>query len=165
MQTHKARNKLALPPEERAREICLTAMERRMRSRWELLRILKRKGIREEIADPVLDRLIEVGLVDDEAFARTFVASRQRTRPRGPRGLNADLRQRGIAPEVIGRVLEELRETEDPVETARRAVAGKLKSLSQKPQAEARQKAEQFLLRRGFGFEVIREALSSLEED
>ena len=165
MQTDRAKKKLALPPEERAREICLTAMERRMRSRWELLRILKKKGIREEIADPVLDRLTKVGLVNDEAFARTFVASRQRTRPRGARGLDADLRQRGIASEVIGLVLEELRETEDPVETARRAVAGKLKSLSQKPRAEARKKAEQFLLRRGFGFDVIREALQSLGED
>ena len=165
MHTDKAKNKPALPTKERAREICLTAMERRMRSRWELLRILKRKGVQEETADPVLDRLTEAGLVNDEAFARIFVASRQRTRPRGPRGLDADLRRRGISAEVIGRVLEELKETEDPVETARRAVAGNLKSLSQKPPTEARQKAEQFLLRRGFGYDVIREVLSSLSKE
>ena len=104
MFTGRARKKSDLPPEDRAREICLTAMERRMRSRWELVRILKKKGLQEEIFDPVLDRLTDAGLVDDEAFARVFVASRQRTRPRGSRGLDADLRQRGISTEVIGLV-------------------------------------------------------------
>jgi regulatory protein len=113
----------------------------------------------------VLDRLAEVGLVDDEAYARVFVAERQRTRPRGPRGLAAELAARGIAAEVIDRVLRDAREAEDPVQAAARAAAPKVRSLRGKPREEIRRKAEQFLLRRGFGYETIREALDGLVDD
>jgi regulatory protein len=148
-----------LPPEERAREICLSALERRMRSRYELAQILRRKGVPGEVGDPVLDRLTAAGLVDDEAFARAFVESRQRSRPRGKRGLSSELYKKGIAPAVIDLVLSEREEEEDPVEAARRAVAAKLRTLAGKPPALVRQRAEQFLLRRGFDYETIRQAL------
>jgi regulatory protein len=151
-----------LPPEDRAREICLRALDRRMYSRRELEQSLQRKGIDRETAAPVLDRLAEVGLVDDEAFARAFVASRQRTRPRGRRALEAELFKKGIAREIADRVLGDVAEEEDPVEAARRAVAAKLRSLSGRPPAEIRRKAEQFLLRRGFNYGTVREALADL---
>jgi regulatory protein len=150
-----------LPPPERAREICLAALERRRRTRFELERTLARKGVPAEVAAPVLDRLAEVGLIDDLAYARVYVAERQKSRPRGPRGLASELAAKGIAASIIDRVLAESRETEDPVASARRAVASKLRALRHLPPAEARRKAEQFLLRRGFGYETIREALSA----
>lgn len=152
------------PSEERIREICLTSLEHRMRSRRELERILRRKGVAPDAAAPVLDRLVEVGLVDDEQFARAFVASRQRTRPRGARGLAVELAQRGISREIAERVLADLAGEEDAVGTARRAVASKLRSLAGRPREEIRRKAEQFLLRRGFSFDVAREALRDLGE-
>jgi regulatory protein len=154
-----------LPPEERAREICLAALERRPHSRQELEVLLRRKSIGEEVATPLLDRLAGTGLIDDTEFARAFVASRQRTRPRGRRGLAAELRQRGVSAEIIDEVLGETEEGEDPVEAARRAVAGKLRSLSRLPSAQQRRKAEQFLLRRGFDYDTIRQALSGLAAD
>jgi len=153
-----------LSPAERAREICLAALERRMRSRFELNQILRRKGVPVEVGDPVLDRLTAAGLVDDEAFARALVESRQRSRPRGRRGLFAELRKKGIAPAVIELVLSEREEEEDRVEAARRAVAAKLRTLAGNPPALVRQRAEQFLLRRGFDYETIREALGGLDE-
>lgn len=133
-----------------------------MRSRYELRVILRRKRIPEEMGEPVLDRLTEVGLINDEEFARLFVAERQRSRPRGRRGLVAELRKRGIDPEIIDLVLDEEDEVEEPVEVARRAVAAKLRALSGKPAKERKRKAEGFLLRRGFNYEVIREALGDL---
>jgi regulatory protein len=154
-----------LPPEARAREVCLSALERRMRSRYELQVILRRKRVPEEVWDQVLDRLTEVGLVNDEEFARFFVTERQRSRPRGRRGLAAELRKRGIDSEVIDLVLDEEIEVEEPVEAARRAVAGKLRALSGKPAEERKRKAEAFLLRRGFNYDVIREALGDLGAD
>jgi len=134
-----------------------------MRSRRELERVLQRKGIDPAGVAPVLDRLTEVGLIDDEHYARVFVASRQRTRPRGSRGLAAELGRRGIAPEIVARVLAEVEESVDPVETARRAVAPKLRSLAGRPVEEIRRKAEQFLLRRGFSYGEAKAALGGLE--
>jgi regulatory protein len=154
-----------LPQEERAREICLRALERRMNSRRELELKLARKGVAADVASRVLDRLAEVGLVDDLAFARAFLASRQRSRPRGARGLAADLAARGVAREIVDRALAELEETEDPVASARRAVAAKLRALAARPADERRRKAEQFLLRRGFDYDTAREALRDMPED
>lgn len=144
---------------DRAREICLLALERRMRSRKELADRLKKKGTTPEVAATVLDRLTEVGLINDEAYARAFVASRQRTKPRGARALAMELRQKGIADPIITAVLLELDEGEDTLAAAARAVAPKLRALQGKPPEEARRKAEQFLLRRGFNYEIARTVL------
>ncbi len=154
-----------LPPEERAREICLRALERRMQSRRELELKLRQKGIEAAIASAVLDRLAEVGLIDDEAFARMFVASRQRTRPRGRRALFAELLKKGVAAEIAESVLDETAEAEDPVEAARRAVASRRRAAAGRADAEAKRKAEQFLLRRGFSYEVARQALADWDAD
>ena len=154
-----------LPPEERARQLCLGALERRMRTRKQLAQLLQRKRVPSEVSVAVLDRLQEVGLINDEAYARAFVSSRQRTRPRGNRGLSSELWAKGIAPEVIHRVLEEREEAEDPIATARRALEPKLRQLAGKPSDERKRKAEQFLLRRGFSYEVIRTVLGETEVD
>ncbi len=151
-----------LPPRERAREICLRALERRMQSRRELELKLARKGVEAAVAAEVLDRLAEVGLVDDAAYARALIASRQRTRPRGRRALLAELLGKGVSAGVAEAVLAETVESEDPAEAARRAAAPKLRALSGRPAAEARRKTEQFLLRRGFGYGVIRAVLDDL---
>jgi len=153
-----------LPPEERARQVCLNALERRMRTRKQLAQLLARKRISLEIATPVLDRLQEVGLINDEAYARAFVTSRQRARPRGSRALSSELWAKGIAPELIEKVLVEATETEDPIEAARRAVAPKLRQLAGKPNEEVRRKIEQFLLRRGFSYETARDVLRDLSD-
>ena len=154
-----------VPSADRVRELCLAALERRMRTRKELALMLSRKRIPPEVSGPVLERLQEVGLVNDEAYARAFVASRQRTKPRGSRGLSAEHYAKGVPRDVIDRVLAEAQESEDPVQAARRAVAPKLRSLAGKPPAEIRRKAEQFLLRRGFSYETARAALRVLDAE
>ena len=132
-----------------------------MRSRKELEDRLRRKGIPPAAAATVLDRLTEVGLVDDRAYAAAFVASRQRTKPRGTRALAMELRQKGIADAIVQEVLADVADAEDPVDAATRAVAPKLRSLRGKPRDEVRRKAEQFLLRRGFGYDVARSVLDA----
>lgn len=149
----------SVAPEDRARELCLAALERRRHSRRELERKLREREVTAEVAARVLDRLTEVGLVDDLAYARAYVESRQRRRPRGGRGLAAELAARGVAPEVIATVLGEEGEREDPAEAARRAVASKLRSLAGRPRDEARRKAADFLSRRGFSYDTVRRVL------
>jgi regulatory protein len=144
------------------REICLRALENRRRSRRELEQALERKKVDPEVAARVLDRLAAVGLVDDLAYARAFVASRQRTRPRGARALAAELARKGIGRDIVSRVLEERTDEEDPLEAARRALAPKLRALRGRPSEEVRRKAEQFLLRRGFSYVVARDILAEL---
>jgi regulatory protein len=54
-----------------------------------------------------IQRLGELGMLDDEAFATQWVESRDRARPRGERALRQELRQKGIDSETIARTLEE----------------------------------------------------------
>jgi len=126
---------------------------------------LRQKGIGGDIADPVLDRLVDVGLLDDAAFARAFVASRQRSRPRGRRALEQELFQKGVSRDVIQSVLEELVEEENPRDAAERALAPKLRGLARLDNAAARKKASQFLSRRGFDYDTVRTVVDACLND
>jgi len=149
---------------ERAREACLRFLEHRPHSRFELLTKLRRKGMSDAVSKQVLDRLTRVGLVDDAAFARAWVESRQRRRPQGRRGLAAELAKRGVSREVVEAVLSEQKETEGDLETALRALEPKKTQLRNLSREAAQRRASQFLLRRGFDYGTAREAVERFLE-
>ncbi|MEE6263027.1 regulatory protein RecX [Plantactinospora sonchi] len=119
---------------ERAREICLRQLAVRPRTRAELATALARKGISAEVADQVLDRYDEVGIIDDAAFARAWVSSRHQGRGLARRALANELRQRGVDAETATEALGELDETTE-AETARALVDRKLRSVTGTPDA------------------------------
>ncbi|MBO0853210.1 MAG: recombination regulator RecX [Nocardia sp.] len=83
--------------EAQAKDICLRLLTDRARSRAELADKLAAKGFAPEIADRVLNRLAEVGLVDDAAFAEQWVHSRHTFSGRGKKALAQELRRKGVA--------------------------------------------------------------------
>ncbi len=80
-------------------------LEARARSVTEVRRRLGDAGYRPELIDGAIARLLEIGLLDDEAFARHWVESRDRARPRGEIALKRELRLRGVDPQLITTVL------------------------------------------------------------
>jgi regulatory protein len=76
-------------------------LEARARSVAETRRRLSDAGYRPELIDGAIARLLAIGLLDDEAFARHWVESRDRARPRGAIALKRELRLRGVDPGVI----------------------------------------------------------------
>lgn len=115
-------------PEEVARTILLRRLTDRPRSRGELEEALAKREVPGDVATRVLDRFEQVGLVDDEAFARTWVESRQRTRGLAGRALAQELRRKGVDDDVVRDTLDEL-DPESEREAARRLVRKKLPSL------------------------------------
>ncbi|HSV67448.1 MAG TPA: regulatory protein RecX [Mycobacteriales bacterium] len=97
-------------PESVAREICLTLLASRARTRAELATSLARRGVPEEAVDRVLSRFAEVGLVDDRAFAEAFVASRHAGQGLARRALATELRHRGVDPGTAATALDRLDE-------------------------------------------------------
>lgn len=83
----------------------LRYLEARPRSVDETRRRLRGAGYQPDLVETVLDRLIEVGLLDDAAFAAAWVESRDRTHPRGERALRQELRRKGLADSVIDEAL------------------------------------------------------------
>lgn len=83
---------------DQAKDACLNLLAVRARSRAELEKRLGEKGFRLEVTAAALDRLAEVGLVDDGSFAEQWVHERHTYSGRGKRALQRELRDKGVAP-------------------------------------------------------------------
>jgi regulatory protein len=86
-------------------EAALRYLEPRARSISELRRHLVQAGYRPELVDGAVTRLLDLGVLDDEAFARHWVESRDRAHPRGQSALRAELRRLGVDDAVVRAVL------------------------------------------------------------
>jgi regulatory protein len=64
-------------------------------------------GYPPDLVEAAIERLLAVGYLDDVAFARAWVASRDRAHPRGATALRRELRLRGVEPSIIEAVLGE----------------------------------------------------------
>ena len=135
-----------------AMSAALRLLSYRPRSETELRQRLARRGVPPALIDSTIQRLRELGLVDDAAFARAWVESRERTSPRGQRLLRQELRAKGVNSDAS----RELVEGVDDAEAALRASARRAASLSGLPQEEFRRRLGDFLRRRGFDYETIR---------
>jgi regulatory protein len=84
-------------------------LEARPRSVAEVRRRLRSAGYRADLVEGAIARMGDLGVLDDEAFARAWIESRDRARPRGERALREELRLKGIDRELIDRLLDERR--------------------------------------------------------
>ncbi|WP_300643122.1 regulatory protein RecX [Nocardioides sp.] len=150
-------------PESVARTILLDQLTGRARSRKELSDKLRSKEVPEDLAQRLLDRFEEVGLVDDEAFARAWVSGRQSAKGLARRALAQELRRKGVDDEVARGALDEL-DPETEEEAARALVRKKLRTLSRVDDVTATRRLVGMLARKGYGsamaFAVVRDELA-----
>lgn len=149
-------------PVEAARAVCLRLLTGRARTRLELETALRRRGVSDAAAAEALDRLVGVGLVDDEAFAQAWVGSRHVGRGLAGRALAHELRQRGVAPGTVEQAVATVGPAEE-VTRAQALVARRLPTTSGlDPTVRARRLAG-MLARKGYpgalAARVVREAL------
>jgi regulatory protein len=155
-------------PESVARTILLDQLTGRARSRSELAGKLAAKGVPDDVADRLLSRFEEVGLIDDEAFARSWVQSRQAGKGLARRALAQELRRKGVDDEVVRDALDEV-DPDDEVEAARMLVRRKLRSVARVDHATAVRRLSGMLARKGYpagvAFRVVREELEVAGRD
>ncbi len=108
-----------------ARTIVLQQLTAGPRTRAQLAETLARRDVPGEVAEQILDRFTEVGLIDDAAFSRSWVESRHEGRGLARRALTQELRHRGVDQSAIDEALDGL-DSDREVETARRLVAKRL---------------------------------------
>ena len=94
--------------EEQARALCLRLLTVRARTRAELAGQLTKRGYPDDVSTRVLDRLADVGLVDDVDFAEQWVHSRRVNAGKGKRALAAELHTKGVDNDVITSVLSDI---------------------------------------------------------
>lgn len=96
----------------------LRFLEARSRSVEEVRRRLADAGYRPELIAATIDRLTGIGLLDDELFARNWIESRDRARPRGEMALRRELSQRGVGrAEISAALLERQDQAEEQART------------------------------------------------
>lgn len=128
------------------------------RSERELRDRLAKKGIAPDVRDETITRLRENGLIDDERYARLFTESRNTTSPRSRRLIAAELRTKGIGRDMAENSTADV----DEADAAYRAACRRARTLAGATQPEFRRRLGDFLLRRGFDYEVAAETVSRL---
>lgn len=147
---------------ERVKQAMLRLLSVRMRSRRELEIRLRQKGFRVGAVKEALDDFERVGLVDDGKFARLFLESRFRLRPRSYNVLVRELRAKGLAEELIKEVVDECRLEVSEEDLARRALSQRMKSAKGASPDEARARAARFLAGKGFAASLIAEVVNDI---
>jgi regulatory protein len=124
----------------------------RPRSEWEIRTYLQRKEADEPVIADIVSRLHSIGLLDDAAFARTWVANRRLLKSMSKRRLLQELKQKHLPEEAIQQALDEDNTNERDA----------LKEIVQKKRSRYtdQNKLTQYLARQGFGYDDIKSVLN-----
>jgi regulatory protein len=150
-------------PEAVARTICLRLLTMRARSRAELADALSARDVPDDAAARVLDRFVEVGLIDDAALAAGLAGAQHNERGLARRAVAQKLRQRGLADELD----EALSGIDADSERARACelVARRRRALAGLPPEVQARRLVSLLARKGYSsglaYSVVREALAA----
>lgn len=155
-------------PAEQARAICLRLLTGTPRTRKQLGDALLRRGIPDDVADEVLSRFEDVGLINDASFADAWVESRHHGRGLARRALARELRTKGVDSGLIDDALGQL-DPEQEERTARELVARKLRGTRGLDRDKRVRRLAGMLARKGysegFALRVVRQALEEEGED
>jgi regulatory protein len=136
----------------------LGLLARRPRSRWEVADYLKRKDYSPALVEETINKLSELGYINDLSFAKMWVENRRLLKATSRRRLKLELKQKHVADEIIEIVLAEDKTDEREV---LEALVEKKRRL---PRYQDDLKLAQFLMRQGYNYEDIKAALKNTSE-
>lgn len=149
-----------------AKQVALDYLAYKPRTAEEVRRKLERKDVDADTAEAVVERLRELGYLDDAAYAKQYAQRRHQVKGYGPRRIQSDLQRRGVARRHVERAVEALREEADLLERAREQARKRWRRLQREPDARRRRKKlSDYLLRRGYGYDTIRQVVDELESE
>ena len=144
-----------------ARAIALRKLTAKACTRHELDRALQAKNVPEGVIDGVLDRLQEVGLVNDASFAVDWVTSRQQRRHLSRRVLRRELQAKGVERSHIDSALDQVDRNAE-LTSARDLVDRKLASMSGVAREVQYRRLAGMLSRRGFDSAITTQVLADV---
>jgi regulatory protein len=147
-----------------ARKIVLRRLDVAPRTRGELSDSLVAQQIPALVITEVLDRFEEVGLIDDELFARMWAQSRHTHKGQSRHVIRQELRRKGIDDDLIATALDAISDDQE-TERARALVERKLVSLTRFDNHVIERRLVGMLARKGYPtslcFTVVRESLAT----
>ena len=146
----------------KAQDTALHFIGYKMRTTQEIRQKLAEKDFAEDTIAEVLAFLEKYGYADDREYCRKYIGEKLRLKPKSGYALQAELRQRGISAQMIAEVLAEteIDEAGDALRWLEK------KSRGQWPPETEKKKKQlyDFLLRKGYSYDIIREAFRQMEE-
>lgn len=149
-------------PYELAHTIALNALVTRAKSKGELLAHLKKRGVEDDVANAIIYRLQEAGLINDAEFAKAWTQSRHNAKKLSKRIIAGELRSRGVDQLSIDTALNEIDEEDE----YRMAFSFAMKKYSTMSRLEAEvqiRRIQSLLQRKGFGFDLIGRVIRELD--
>ena len=152
-------------PEEVARIVCLRLLDRRAYTRAELEAALRKRGVPDDAAERVLDRFVELRLIDDAALADGYARAQHRERGLAGRAVAMKLRQRGVDDEIVRTAVDRI-DRDSELAAAQALVERRLRSLTGLDEAVQARRLVALLARKGYSpglaYEVVRSTLRSV---
>ena len=146
-----------------ARRACFQRIGRKSRSIKDIRDFLRKRSHTESIIELTVDRLREMGLLDDERFANEAAASMARRTPSSARFLEHRLRGHGVSREDAAKAAVEA--AGDPLEAAMKVAIKAARSLKSYAPDVRRQRLHGRLARRGFDYDVIQQAIDKAMQE
>jgi|GEM_PF-971690 len=155
-------------PETVAKAICLRLLTTAARPRAALAVALRKRGIPDDVAESVLDRFVDVGLIDDQAYAQAYVTTKQRDRGLGATALRTELRRKGIDEGVVAGAVEGI-DHDAERSRAKTLIERRVDAAMSAGPVAARRRLAGLLARRGYSVDVavsvVDEALAAYAAD
>ena len=149
-------------PYELAHTIALNALVTRAKSKGELLAHLKKRGVADDVANAIIYRLQEAGLINDAEFAKAWTQSRHSAKKLSKRMIAGELRTRGVDQLSIDTALNEI-DGEDEYRMAFSLAMKKYSTMSRLDTEVQIRGIQSLLQRKGFGFDVIGRVIRELD--
>ena len=131
----------------------------RTRSIGEMRDYFTRKKVDGPLAEMIFNKLISLGLLDDEAFARAWVQNRRLLKPTSRRKLQQELQLKHVSSEIIDTILAEDRQETDEQDVLVALIARKRARYADD------QKLMQYLSRQGYAYQDVKAALEKSRQD
>jgi regulatory protein len=155
---------LALEQRRRAKEKALRLLSVRSRSRKELADRLKLAKFAPDAIEAAMAEMERLGFLDDAEFAKVWCRNRTAIRPTGAFVLRQELRQKGLIDENVEKGLQAAFQEKSEPEVARELAGRRKKNLASLPEEKAKKRLQDFLLRRGFNWDLVSELMESWDQ-
>jgi regulatory protein len=148
--------------EQRSRNVLLYQLARGAKSAHTLRQILEKREIDPEIAETVIQRFIEVGLIDDVAYAETVVNSRQKFKGLAKSAIKRELSQKGVEVTIVEQVTSDIT-AEDELAMAIELANKRIGRMANLELAVRQRRLHSYLARKGYASSVVSAAVKHAE--
>lgn len=135
----------------------------RLRTEYEVRQRLRKHECSVEEIQILVDWLYKFDYLNDMRFAEAFIRERMRLRPSGEGALRQELRAKGLDGYTIDDALQQFGPSQaELAQKCREAAEKKLRSINNKPLDKQQRSLRDFLSRRGFAYEIVKQTVAEL---